>query len=220
MNKIKVLLVDRSEIFVEGLRAFFRREPTVEIACISGIGQELIDKASKYKPNLILADFDPSRHNEVELIKTIHRDLPSVRIILFTQAELGDNLYPAILAGVTGYVRKTVSFDILTKLITLAMEDDVAVFTSSVGNLVKTAGVLGKSNSTGPAESTLLSTREGQVLNLVARGSSNSEVASVLFISENTVKVHMRNIMEKLNVTNRQQAATRAIARGLLTRIS
>lgn len=220
MNKIKVLLADDSEIFVEGLKAFFQRDPTIEIVCVTGIGQETVDKTIKYKPNLVLADIDLSRHNELELIKTIHRELPAVRIIIFTRGELEDDLYSAILAGVTGCVRKTVSFDKLTKLITLAMEDNVAIFTSSFENLVKTAGVTGKTFSIGSPEYAALSTREGQVLTLVARGSSNADVASVLFISENTVKVHMRNIMEKLKVKNRQQAATLAVARGLLTRLS
>jgi DNA-binding NarL/FixJ family response regulator len=219
MNKIRLLLADNSEIFVEGLKTFFRREPTIEIVCACSVGPEAIDNAIKYKPNLILIDIDFSRRDDIDLIKSIHKELPNVRIIL-TQARLEDSLYSAILAGITGYVDKTASFDKLIKLITLAMENDIAVFTPLIVNIIKATGALEKTKSTISPEPNLLSTRESQVLTLVARGSSNAEVASILFISENTVKVHMRNIMEKLSVTNRQQAATRAIAKGLLTRIT
>ena len=219
MEKLRLLLADDSEIFVEGLKACFRREPTVEMVYTCGVGPEAVDSAIKHKPNLILIDVDLSRRDSIEIIKAIHKELPNVRIIIITQTKLDDNLYSAILAGIAGYVDRSASFDKLIKLISLAMENDVAIFTSLVGDLVKTTGGSEKIQSAISPEANILSTRESQVLTLVARGSSNAEVASILFISENTVKVHMRNIMDKLNVNNRQQAATRAIAKGLLTRI-
>jgi two-component system, NarL family, nitrate/nitrite response regulator NarL len=220
MNKIRVLLADNSEIFVEGLRNLLRHESAIEIVCTCVAGLEIIENAVKYKPNLVLISIDLLRHDDIELIQSINKELPRTRIIILTRVELEDELCSAVAAGVTGYATKEISFVNLIKLITLAMEDDIAIFTTLAGRLIKTTSVIEKTQTEKSTISIILSKRESQVLTLVARGFRNADVASSLFISENTVKVHMRNIMEKLNANNRQQATTRAIALGLLTRLT
>lgn len=198
-----------------------KREAVIEIVCVCRTGFEAIEGATRHRPDVVLMDTDLSKRQDLEAVRVIRKKLPETSIIMLAQSDWQGDLFSAIRAGATGYVSKDVTFAKLIKIITLAVEDDVALFRPIAVKLLNTLESSGKvQGAMDTVESTLLSKRESQVLVLVARGASNANVASALSISENTAKVHMRNIMDKLHVTNRQQAAAWAIAHGLLSGIS
>jgi len=220
--KIRLLLADESEIFREGLAKLLEHEPSIEVVCTCRTGLEAVESANKYQPDIILIDIGLSECSGIdtglsecsstEAIQRIHERLPKTAIIVLTCSKLNDDFVSAIKAGARAYISKDIiSLENLVKTVILVAEGEVIV------SFPMTARLLLEFNSLGERKDvaklgyiTPLSERERSVLALVAQGLTNREVAATLFISEHTVKVHLRNIMEKFHVHTRQQAVALA----------
>jgi len=230
--KIRLLLADESEIFREGLAKLLEHEPSIEVVCTCRTGLEAVESANKYQPDIILIDIGLSECSGIdtglsecssidtglsecsstEAIQRIHERLPKTAIIVLTCSKLNDDFVSAIKAGARAYISKDIiSLENLIKTVILVAEGEVIV------SFPMTARLLLEFNSLGERKDvaklgyiTPLSERERSVLALVAQGLTNREVAATLFISEHTVKVHLRNIMEKFHVHTRQQAVALA----------
>ena len=216
MAKLKLLLADKHEIFCVGLAKLMEREPSIEVVCVCRTGLEAAESACEHQPDVILIDTELSEGSGLEAIQRIHERLPNTNIIVLTHSEADADLISAIKAGARAYISKDISVEDLIKTITLVADGEFIVSPPMAARLLMEFSLLGgRKGATKLGYDTLLSKQEQVVLALVAQGLTNREIATSLFISEHTVKVHLRNIMGKMHAHTRQQAV--ALARGKAT---
>ena len=209
--KIRLLLADKSEIFREGLTKLLEHEPNIEVVYACGRGLEAVESANKYQPDIILIDTGLSECSGIEAIQRIHERLPKTSIIVLTHSEASGEFLTTVRAGARAYISKDIGVENLIKIITLVAEGEVIVYSLIAARLLlEFNSLVERKDAAKSGDITPLSERERSVLALVAQGLTNREVATTLFISEHTVKVHLRNIMEKLHAHTRQQAVAKA----------
>ena len=213
VTKVKLLLADKSEIFCEGLAKLMEREPSIEVECVCCTGLEVIESACEHQPDVILIGIELSECGGIEAMQHIHERLPKTSIILLTNSEANGDLLSAVKTGIRAYISKDISVENLIKTITLVADGEVIVSPPMAARLLAEFSLVEEyKDATKLREDGTLSKREQAVLALVAQGLTNREVATSLFISEHTAKVHVRNIMGKMHAHTRQQAV--ALARG------
>jgi len=215
--KIRLVLADKEEIFREGLAKLLESEPDIEVACTCRTGLEAVESVHKHQPDVILIATGLPECSGVELVQRIHEELPKTHIIMFSHSETDDDLISAARAGAKAYLSKDVSIKSFIKAITLVAEGGVVVSPPMAARLLQAFNFLEEGRDSAKLI-ILLSKREQAVLSLVAQGFTNREIATTLVICENTVKVHLRNIMEKLHAHTRQQAVSLVGGKGLLPR--
>ncbi len=218
MDSIRVLVVDDHTLFRRGIAAVLASGENVEVVGEASDGLEAIEKAREIAPDVILMDLNMPRCSGLEAIQALQAEMPQVNILVLTVSEMEADLFAAIKFGATGYLLKKAEPEELVHAITSIAQGGVIVSPLMATKLLTefkelTAGVERKPVEEANAD---LSPREGEVLQLVAQGATNKEIADSLFISENTVKTHLRSIMEKLHLANRSQAAAYAVKRGLV----
>jgi DNA-binding NarL/FixJ family response regulator len=220
-SRIKVIVADKNEVYREGLARLLQSTPNIEVVSVCSTGLEVIECASKYQPDVILLDTELSNCGYMQAIRLINQRAPKINIIILTFSESERDFLSAVKMGITGYLSKDISLTNLVKMITLVKEADIVIFLRSVSKIItelETVHTGSIPRRSGGSDS--LSTREKEVLTLVSKGFSNKDIAAKLFISENTVKVHMQKILDKLHAKNRQEAAAWAIAKGSILRNS
>ena len=211
MTRIKLLLADKAEIFREGLAKLLEGEHDIEIVSQCRTGLEAVENAHKHHPDVVLMDIELSECSAIEAAQRIHETLPETGIIILTNTEADDPLLSAVKAGARAYISENVRIENLIKIITLVAEGDVIVSPPMAARLLEEFNFLGKhKDMVNFAVVTRLTKREQTVLALVAQGFTNREISTTLFISEHTVKVHLRSIKEKLHAHTRQQAVALA----------
>ena len=218
MNTVKVLVVDDHTLFRRGIIAVLANQENLEVIGEALDGLEAIEKAKEITPDVILMDLNMPRCSGLEAIQALQIDMPQVNVLVLTVSDKEADLFAAIKFGARGYILKNTEPDELIHAIFHIAQGGVIVSPLMATKLLTefknpTAGVERESTQKADAD---LSPREGEVLQLVAQGASNKKIADSLFISENTVKTHLRNIMEKLHLANRSQAAAYAVQRGLV----
>jgi len=220
--KIRLVLADKRAIFREGLvKLLLGSELDVEVVSTCRTGLEAVESAYKYQPDVILIDTELSECSGVEAVQRIHEGLPKTSIIVLTHSEADDNLISAARTGARAYLSKDVSVENLIKAIILVAEGKVILSPPMAARLLAEFNVLEERKDAVELRGiTLLSKREQAVLSLVAQGSTNKEIATTLVVSENTVKVHLRNIMEKLHAHTRQRAVALIREKDLLPRVT
>ena len=180
---------------------------------------EAVEGANEHRPDVILIDPELCESNPelcepsgIEVMQRIHERLPKTAIIVLTCSKANHDLISAIKAGATAYISKDIiSIENLIKIITLVAEGEVIVsFPMTARLLLEFSPLRERKDTAKLVDITLLSKREKSVLAMVAQGLTNREVATTLFISEHTVKVHLRNIMGKFHAHTRQQAVALA----------
>ena len=215
MEQVKVLLADDKEIFREGLAKLLQEQEQIEVVSQCSNGKEAIKKAKESEPDVVLMDSNISDCGSKEAIQQINESCPGVKVAMLTDSKDEDKLFSAIEAGATGYLLKDMRIGDLVESIDLIGKGEVVVPPSLAGKLVRKVTVKTKEAEVKEG----LSEREIEILKLLVRGNINKEIAEALFITENTVKVHMKNILGKLQLRNRQQAAAYAVKQGLVTEI-
>ena len=213
MEQVKVLLADDKEIFREGLAKLLQEQEQIEVVSQCSNGKEAIKKAKESEPDVVLMDSNISDCGSKEAIQQINESCPGVKVAMLTDSKDEDKLFSAIEAGATGYLLKDMRICDLVESIDLIGKGEVVVPPSLAGKLVRKVTVKTKEAEVKEG----LSEREIEILKLLVRGNINKEIAEALFITENTVKVHMKNILGKLQLRNRQQAAAYAVKQGLVT---
>jgi len=217
LRKTKLLLVDSSQIFCEGLANLLQDEQSIDLVWMSNTGSEAVETAKREKPDVVAIDIQSCQSDNIETIKLIREILPSGRIVAFTRSRAGADFFAALVAGATGYILKDTSFKSFIKMIALAAEGNLVITPPMAENIIEILKYTDASRYEAQANGIrLLSEQEKQVLALIVENASNKGIASTLFLSENTVKVHMRNIMHKLHARNRVEARICAIEEGLL----
>ena len=205
MAKIRLILADKEGIFREGLAKLLESEPDIEVVCTCRTGLEAIECAFKHQPDVVLMDIESPECSDAEVMQRIHEGLSKTNLIMLTHSETEANLISAVRTGAKAYLSKDVSIRNLINAITLVADGGVVVSPPMATRLLAEFSLL-EDGKDAVTLITLLSKREQVALSLVAQGLTNKEIATTLVISENTVKVHLRNIMEKLHAHTRQEA--------------
>jgi two-component system NarL family response regulator len=201
---IRILVVDDHNIVRQGLVALLNTVPDLKVIAEASNGEEAIEIHLRHKPDITLMDLRLPKLGGADAIARIRQETPAARIVVLTTFDGDEDIYRAIQAGARGYLLKGMDIDELTEAIRSvhAGKSRIPAFVAE-----KLADRMG-----GPA----LTTREIEVLRRIVAGRSNKEIGSDLFISEATVKTHVNSILGKLGVTDRTQAATSALQRGIV----
>ena len=214
---IRVLIADDQALFRRGLFVVLGTEEGVEVVAEAENGQEAIEKARELAPDVVLMDVRMPKVNGIEAAAQIRADLPSTRILMLTVSDEEEDLYEAIKAGANGYLLKEISVEEVAEAIRAVMQGQSLISPSMASKLLSEFNSLARrAEDRQQLPAPALTNREIEVLKLVAKGMSNREIAEELYISENTVKNHVRNILEKLHLHNRMEAVIYAVKERLL----
>lgn len=217
MKKIRVLLADDHDLFREGLAGIIASQPDMEVVGEASDGLEAIVKAKEIKPDLILMDIQMPGTDGLEATRKIIRELPETTIVVLTVRDEEEKLFEAIKNGAQGYLLKNIRSREMLEMLRGAMEGEAAISPSLAGRMLEEFRRLSKLAPLDLDEEMVsLTQREQEVLSLAATGASDKEISEKLYISVHTVKSHMRNILSKLQVNSRREAARLAKHKGLL----
>ena len=208
---IRVVVTDDHAIVRKGICALLATEPDIEVVGEAQNGEEAIAVAQEAKPDVILMDLVMPRMDGLEATRRITARQPRVRVLVLTSFDGDDKVFPSIEAGALGYLLKTSGPGELVRAIHQVHRGESALHPSIARRLLRQ---ISKPPEPGP-DTASLTGREIEVLRLVAQGHSNREISRRLVISESTVRTHVSNILAKLNVGSRTQAAVYALRQGL-----
>jgi DNA-binding NarL/FixJ family response regulator len=205
---IRVLLVDDHQVVRRGLRTFLEVQDDIEVVGEAAEGTEGVDRAEELRPDVILMDVKMPGTDGVEALRRLRELANPARVLIVTSFTERRTVVPALRAGAAGYVHKDIDPDALAGAIR-------SVHAGHVLLQPEVAGALLAEEASGGGRGGSLTDREREVLALIARGRSNREIARALVLSEKTVKTHVSNILMKLDLSDRTQAALWAVRHGV-----
>lgn len=207
---MRVLLVDDHALFRDGIRSLLEARG-VQVVGEAGDGQEAIDAAARLRPDVILMDITMPRMDGLEATRLIKARMPEIKIVMLTVSDEDHSLFEAIKSGAQGYLLKNLQADEFFELLTGIERSEAPISRGLAGRILEEfAG----RRAAAPALQDELTEREQEVLRAVSGGASNREIAAALHISENTVKFHMKNILDKLHLRNRSEVVAYAARHG------
>ncbi|CAL9400855.1 response regulator transcription factor [Streptomyces albus] len=207
-DRIRVLLVDDHQVVRRGLRTFLEVQDDIEVVGEAADGDEGVARAEELRPDVVLMDVKMPGTDGVEALRLLRERGNQARVLIVTSFTEQRTVVPALRAGAAGYVYKDVDPDALAGAIR-------SVHAGHVLLQPEVAGALLSDDQGGAGRGPALTEREREVLGLIADGRSNREIARALVLSEKTVKTHVSNILMKLDVADRTQAALWAVRHGL-----
>ncbi|HXH98183.1 MAG TPA: response regulator transcription factor [Gaiellaceae bacterium] len=211
---MRVLLADDHALFRAGISSLLRAW-SQEVVGEAANGIEALELSRRLHPDLVLMDISMPDCNGLEATRLIKAELPETRIVIVTVSDDDANLFEAIKSGAEGYLLKDASGDELQRTLEAVVSGEPAL---SSGLATKILGEFVRLTQEGPKESgDVLTPREQEVLQLVAEGATNPEVAAKLHLSRHTVNFHVKNILHKLHLKNRAQAVAYAVRTGLVS---
>jgi len=212
---IKGLIADDHKLFRQGLIGLMKtRDDLVEVIGEAETGEDAVRQAEQLHPDVILMDIYMPHGDGLQAAKEIRSRFPEIAIVILTSSERDGHLYEAVQIGVSGYLLKSLDANELFELLSGVVKGEIAMTRAMAGRLLKAVANRAADGEKGEQS---LTERELFVLRLVASGASNMEIAQKSSISVNTVKSHLKNILEKLQLENRTQAATYAMKHGLVS---
>jgi DNA-binding NarL/FixJ family response regulator len=214
---IRVLVVDDHALFRRGLEMVLAQESDIEVVGEAGDGAEAVTRATETLPDIVLMDVRMPRRSGIEACTAIKDAVPSAKIVMLTISDEEADLYEAIKAGASGYLLKEISIDEVATAIRAVAGGQSLISPSMAGKLLtEFATMIKRDGERQQVPAPRLTEREMDVLKLVARGLNNRDIAAQLFISDNTVKNHIRNMLEKLQLHSRMEAVVYAVREKLL----
>jgi len=204
MDKISVLIVDDHGVVRQGLRTYLELLDDIEIVGEAENGLKAVEQVRQHQPDIVLMDLEMPEMNGVEATRQVLALSPSTKVIVLTSFSDDELVFPAIEAGATGYLLKDIDPAQLHRAIQAVHAGDVQLHPDIMKKLVRRVAVPQTESDPAPNDPTPL---ELEVLALIAEGQSNREIAESLTISEKTVKTHVSNILSKLHLSDRTQAA-------------
>jgi len=213
---IRVMVVDDQELFRRGLVMLIAAEDDIEVVAEASDGDQAAELAAVNVPDVILMDVRMPRRSGIEACSAIKSLAPSAKIIMLTMSDEEADLYDAVKNGASGYLLKDASIDQVAQAIRVVADGQSLISPSMAAKLLEEFKTISKGGPKPAGMGPRLTDRELEVLKLVARGLNNREIAKELFISENTVKNHVRNILEKLQLHSRMEAVMYAVREKLL----
>jgi DNA-binding NarL/FixJ family response regulator len=216
MGQLKVLLADHKEVFREGLARLLEEQEYIEVVSQCANGEQAIKDVKEIKTDVVLIDSNILDCGSNEATREIKKSSPQVRVAVLTDSENERELFSAIESGATGYLRKDTKVEDIVKSIDSIGKGEIVVSPPLAEKLV---GKFASMRQKEAEEPTGLTGREVEMVKLLPKGLTNKEMAETLFVTENTVKIHVKNILGKLQLRNRQQLAAYAVQKGLVTEI-
>jgi DNA-binding NarL/FixJ family response regulator len=216
---IRTLIVDDHALFRRGLEIVLVTEPDIDVVGEASDGAEAVQKAGEYLPDVVLMDVRMPRSSGIEACRAIKETAPSAKIIILTMSDEEEDLFEAIRAGASGYLLKDIPLDEVAEAVRAVHSGQSLISPSMAGKLLTEFAALARRDDDERPQQVpapKLTEREMQVLRLVARGMNNRDIAKELFISDNTVKNHVRNILEKLQIHSRMEAVMVAVREKLI----
>jgi len=213
---LRILLVDDHVLFRKGVAVLLSRRQSIEVVGEAGDGIEAIKVARETLPDVILMDIEMPKCDGLEATRRIKREMPHVKIVILTVSDDDQNLFEAIKSGAQGYLLKDLEPYQLYDLLESVSRGEAPLSGVVAAKILKEFNQPTQSSIQTPEVVDELTPREIDILELVVEGKTNKEIAYKLNISENTVKIHLRNILEKLHLQNRIQAAVYAVRQGLV----
>jgi len=216
---IRTLIVDDHALFRRGLEIVLASESDIEVVGQAGDGAEAVERAGESLPDVVLMDVRMPRSSGIEACRAIKDVAPSAKIIILTMSDEEEDLFEAIRAGASGYLLKDIPLDEVSEAVRAVHGGQSLISPAMAGKLLTEFAALAKRDQEEPPQQVpapKLTDREMQVLKLVARGMNNRDIAKELFISDNTVKNHVRNILEKLQIHSRMEAVMVAVREKLI----
>jgi DNA-binding NarL/FixJ family response regulator len=215
---VRVLVADDHPLTRDGIKAALALDAELEVVAEASDGQEAVHLAEEVQPDVVLMDVRMPHTSGIEACQRIKALVPSTKIIMLTMSDEESDLYEAVKAGANGYLLKDVPGEEIADGVRAVHNGDSLISPSMASKLLAEFAQMSRRQGDRPSSVTAprLTERELEVLRLVARGMANKEIAHQLFISENTVKNHVRNILEKLQLHSRMEAAMYAVRENLL----
>ncbi len=209
-EKIRIMLADDHPVVLDGLSMMLETQPDFEIVGIAGDGAALLEQITNLQPDVLLLDIEMPKLNGIEVLQKLADRCPVVRVLVFTAYNTDDHIVQAVKAGVKGYLLKGTPRGEIFDAIRIVYRGGTLLQPVIVAQLMS------------QLDETMehLTSREKEVLRHVGQGRTNKEIANLLVISERTVKFHISSILSKLAASNRTEAVSIAIQRGLLDIVS
>jgi two-component system nitrate/nitrite response regulator NarL len=216
-ERLRILLVDDHALFRSGVKALLARQADFEVVGEASDGLEGVKRAKQLRPDVVLMDVDMPGITGREALKMMTEELPDVPVLMLTVSEDAEDLLDTLQSGARGYLLKNIDTEYFVDAVRRAARGEAVVSPQMTGKLV--AGLKGGARAPQQAaERERLSAREREILVLLARGASNKEIARELALADSTVKIHVQNILRKLNLSSRVQAAVYAVESGIAPR--
>ncbi len=215
MKPIRLLLADDHALFRKGLVSLLKREEEFQVVGEAENGDEAIKKAKQLKPDLVLMDIHMPVTDGIEATRRITEMLPSTRVVILTVSEDDKDLFEGIKCGAHGYLLKKLEPEELYKMLRGVFEGEAPISRTTASKILNEFVLQARKKTVAESEEEL-SAREKEVLQFLASGLTNKEIGNKLGIAENTVKNHLKNILGKLHLENRVQAATYALKKGFV----
>jgi len=218
-DPIRVLIVDDHALFRRGLEMVLAEEPDIDLVGEASDGAEAVEKAGEALPDVVLMDIRMPKSSGIEACRAMKEVAPSAKIVMLTISDEEEDLFEAIRAGASGYLLKDIPYDEVADVVRAVHGGQSLINPSMAAKLLtEFAALAGRDEEerTQQVPAPKLTGREMEVLRLVARGMNNRDIAKELFISENTVKNHVRNILEKLQIHSRMEAVMIAVREKLI----
>ncbi len=220
-SKIRVFVADDQNLFREMLVGLLNMEDDIEVVGEAATGSEAIKRIRVIQPDVVLVDINMPEQNGIKVTEIVKKEFEKVKVVVLTGYSQENYIFEALQKGASGYLSKDISADKVKEAIRTVHQGEslleAKITTKLIREFVKIQG-----NEKGPESGEVvrqddipLTKREIEILSLIARGMSNLEIASRLFISEHTVKTHVGNLLRKLNLSDRVQAVLYAIERGI-----
>jgi DNA-binding NarL/FixJ family response regulator len=218
-DPIRALIVDDHALFRRGLEMVLAAEDDIELVGEASDGTEAVQKAGESLPDVVLMDIRMPKSSGIEACRAMKEVAPSSKIVMLTISDEEEDLFEAIRAGASGYLLKDIPLDEVADVVRAVHGGQSLINPSMAAKLLTEFAALNKRDQEERVEQVpppKLTDREMQVLKLVAKGMNNRDIAKELFISENTVKNHVRNILEKLQIHSRMEAVMIAVREKLI----
>jgi len=216
MKQTRVLLADDHILFREGLAGIIGAQPDMQIVGEANDGLEAFVKAQELKPDLILMDVQMPGMDGIEAVRQVKQVLPETIIVMLTVRSDDELLFEALKNGAQGYLLKEIRSQELLEMLRAAIRGEAAISPTLAGKVLSEFRRLSKGGIVANEDDNELTEREQQVLVQASNGATDKEIAAALSISLNTVKTHIRNILAKLHVSTRREAAKVAKSKGIL----
>ena len=214
-DPITILLVDDHEVVRQGVRAYLDALPDLVVVGETGSGEEAAHMAAEHAPDVILMDLVMPGMDGVEATRKVKSSSPRTQVVVLTSYHQDEHIFPALRAGAISYILKDVKMEDLAEAIRLAARGEATLHPNVAARVIQEVHGARQAEINPFTE---LTEREMEVLKLIAEGTSNSDIAEQLVISENTVKGHVSNILSKLHLADRTQAAVYAWREGIIRR--
>ncbi len=211
--RVRVLVVDAQAVTRAGLRRLLENYADLDVIGEAADGVQAVSETMELGPQVVIMDAQLPNGQSLEALRQIKQLSPDSHVLFLSSLDREDYLYETLRAGAGGYVLKDIAAEELAQAVRIVARGEVLVQPQIAGRLISRFGKQAHGNSAHEA----LTTREQEVLSLLARGLRNKEIAARLYVSERTVNFHLANIYQKLNVSGRTEALSRALEQGLIT---